>query len=144
MSCSIRRRCSNVKLAQPWRFQLRRASTSAMNPTTSPWLRTACSPTLNGRVEQVRNTVQFVPFDAQVRRVDVRRHFLLAGLERPTDLLEDFPFVGVPRMEFKTKIAEPALAQPTVHDIQGGHLLRHEEHGLAVVRRSRDDVRDGL
>ena len=47
-------------------------------------------------------------------------------------------------MQFKANIAQARPHQPVMHHRQRRHLLGHEQHRPAIMRRRRDQVGDGL
>ena len=81
----------------------------------------------------------------QLRRgIPGRGGALQRRVQRGGDALDHLALARTGRVQFQAELAKTRVLQPLVHDIEGGHLLGDEQHGLAGVQRLRDEVGDRL
>ena len=67
-----------------------------------------------------------------------------AQRQRPLQLVEHRALVGLVAVQLETRIPEVDRVQPALHDLQGGHLLGHEEDLQVTGERFADQVGDRL
>ncbi|MCY4645369.1 MAG: hypothetical protein OXE73_00565 [Gammaproteobacteria bacterium] len=97
------------------------------------------------RVDRARVVVQTIPGLLEQHPVpgpalDLRP----AHRQRALQLVQHDPLVGLVAVQLQTGVAQVDRVQAPLHDLQGGHLLRHEEDRAAAGQRLADQVGDGL
>ena len=67
-----------------------------------------------------------------------------AHRQRALQLVQHDSLVGLVAVQLQAGVAEMDHVQPPLHDLQRGHLLRHEQHRATARQRLADQVGDGL
>ena len=121
---------------QPILLQLRQTSDQVVRGQAAP---------SDGRVDRAGVVVQAIPGLLE------QDHVLGPALDlRPThrqralQLVQHDPLVGLVTVQLQAGVAEVDRVQTPLHDLQRGHLLRHEQDRTAAGQRLADQVGDGL
>ena len=67
-----------------------------------------------------------------------------AHRQRALQLIQHDALVGLVTVQLQARVAEMDRVQAPLHDLQGGHLLRHEQDRSTARQRLADQVGDGL